>query len=245
MDISPVLFSTSTQSLSTPSLVKKTPIIVSLEGNIGAGKTTLLSELEKRYFGKKEILFLREPVDEWAKIKDNDGATILSKFYADPKTYSFAFQIMAYSTRLHALRKIVADNPECKIIICERSLDADKHVFAKMLHDEGTIESVMYQIYERYFGLYETMFQLNAVIYVNTDAEICFQRISKRAREGESTIPIEYLNSCRSYHQTWLLSTDMPVLHLDTNAEATFDGCNDPGTRWLNQIDEFLLQWSN
>ena len=217
-------------------------IIISLEGNIGAGKTTLLSELEKRYAASPEILFLREPVDEWAKIKDKDGTTILSKFYADPKTYAFAFQIMAYSTRLHALRQLVADNPDCKIIICERSLDADKHIFAKMLHDDGTIESVMYQIYDKYFELYETMFQLNAVVYVDTYPEICFQRISKRAREGESAIPLEYLKNCHSYHQKWLLSTDLQVLHLNTNAEATFDLLNveDPGLNWLNQIDDFL-----
>jgi deoxyadenosine/deoxycytidine kinase len=217
-------------------------ILISLEGNIGAGKTTLLSELEKRYALSKEIRFLREPVDEWAKIKDADGNTILFKFYADPKTYAFAFQIMAYSTRLRALRQIVDDNPECKIIICERSLDADKHIFAKMLHDDGTIESVMYQIYEQYFDLYESRFQLNAVVYVDTCPDICFQRVSKRAREGESLIPLDYLKNCHSYHQKWLLSTDVKVLHLNTNAEATFDLSNmeDPGTIWLYQIDVFI-----
>jgi len=217
-------------------------IIVSLEGNIGAGKTTLLSKLETWYATSSKILFLREPVEEWAKIKDKDGATILSKFYADPKTYAFAFQIMAYSTRLRALQLLVEANPDCEIIICERSLDADKHIFAKMLHDDGTIESVMYQIYDKYFELYESAFQLNAVVYVDTDAEICFQRVSKRAREGESAIPLEYLKNCHSYHQKWLLSTDLQVLHLNTNAEATFDLLNaeDPGTKWLNLIDEFL-----
>lgn len=219
-------------------------IIISLEGNIGAGKTTLLSEMEKRYIESKEIRFLREPVDEWAKIKDADGNTILSKFYADPKTYAFAFQIMAYSTRLRALQQLVEDNPDCKIIICERSLDADKHIFAKMLYDDGTIESVMYQIYEQYFDLYESRFQLNAVVYVDTCPDICFQRVSKRAREGESLIPLDYLKNCHSYHQKWLLSTGVKVLHLNTNAEATFDLSNmeDPGTIWLNQIDAFLYK---
>jgi deoxyadenosine/deoxycytidine kinase len=218
-------------------------IIISLEGNIGAGKSTLLSALEKKYAGSKEIRFLKEPVDEWASIKDERGATILSKFYADPKTYAFSFQIMAYATRLRALRQLVEANPDCKIIICERSLDADKHIFAKMLRDDGTIESVMYQIYDKYFELYESAFQLNAVVYVNTDAEICFQRISKRAREGESTIPLEYLKNCQSYHEKWLLSTNLQVLHLNTNAEATFDLSvnEDPGVKWLDQIDAFIM----
>jgi len=218
-------------------------IIISLEGNIGAGKSTLLSALEKKYSGSKEIRFLKEPVDEWASIKDAEGATILSKFYAEPKTYAFSFQIMAYATRLRALQQLVEANPDCKIIICERSLDADKHIFAKMLHDDGTIESVMYQIYDKYFELYESAFQLNAVVYVNTDPEICFQRVSKRAREGENAIPLDYLKNCHSYHEKWLLSTNLQVLHLNTNAEATFDLSvnEDPGVKWLDQIDAFIM----
>jgi deoxyadenosine/deoxycytidine kinase len=151
---------------------------------------------------------------------------------------------MAYSTRLRALQQIVDESTECKIIICERSLDADKHIFAKMLYDDGTIESVMYQIYEQYFDLYESRFQLNAVIYVDTCPDVCFQRVSKRARDGESLIPLDYLKNCHSYHQKWLLSTGVKVLHLNTNAEAAFDLSNteDPGTIWLHQIDAFLYK---
>ena len=67
--------------------------IVSFEGNIGAGKTTLLNKLEKENTDP-DIVFLREPVDEWEKISIN-GETMISKFYADPEEYSFAFQIMA------------------------------------------------------------------------------------------------------------------------------------------------------
>ena len=46
------------------------PIIVSIEGNIGSGKSTLLANLRNYYKNEANIVFLKEPVDEWEKIKD-------------------------------------------------------------------------------------------------------------------------------------------------------------------------------
>ena len=78
--------------------------IVSIEGNIGSGKSTLLAKLRETYADDANIVFLKEPVDEWEKITDENGVTILEKFYADQEKYSFAFQMMAYVSRLKVLR---------------------------------------------------------------------------------------------------------------------------------------------
>jgi deoxyguanosine kinase len=51
--------------------------IVSIEGNIGSGKSTLLANLRKYYENNPDVIFLKEPVDEWEKIKDENGTTIL------------------------------------------------------------------------------------------------------------------------------------------------------------------------
>lgn len=64
--------------------------IVSIEGNIGSGKTTLLSNVKKALHGEENIIFLKEPVDDWESIKDKDGLTMLQKFYADQEKYSFS-----------------------------------------------------------------------------------------------------------------------------------------------------------
>ena len=61
--------------------------ILSIEGNIGSGKSTLMEELKKAYENNPNIVFLKEPVDEWNNICDKDGNTMLSKFYADQKKY--------------------------------------------------------------------------------------------------------------------------------------------------------------
>jgi deoxycitidine kinase/deoxyguanosine kinase len=219
------------------------PIIVSLEGNIGAGKSTLLEKLQLRYADDKKVAFLKEPVDLWSKIKDKGGETMLSKFYSDPSKYSFAFQIMAYTTRLHMLRQLIRENSDCKIIICERSLDADKHIFAKMLHADGKMEDIMYQVYETYFSEYEGDYHLDAVIYVDALAETCFKRIRIRSRDGESSIPLAYLEQCRNYHEAWLKKDNglkIPVLNIQTDEEANFTDESDPGLLWLDRIELFL-----
>ena len=71
-------------------------IIISIEGNIGSGKSTLLEELRLKYKDNSNIIFLKEPVEEWETIKDEKGITMLENFYADQAKYSFAFQMMAY-----------------------------------------------------------------------------------------------------------------------------------------------------
>ena len=79
--------------------------IVSIEGNIGSGKSTLLSNLRETLKDRTDIVFLKEPVDEWEKITDENGVTMLEKFYSNQKNYSFPFQMMAYISRLALLKE--------------------------------------------------------------------------------------------------------------------------------------------
>jgi deoxyadenosine/deoxycytidine kinase len=219
------------------------PIICAIEGNIGAGKTTIFEKLKIRFANSGiKAVFMPEPVDIWETIRDSSGKTILEKFYADPK-YAFSFQIMAYSTRLAMLRKTIRENPDCQLIICERSLEADHNIFAKMLFESGKIEDVEYQIYELLFHDTAEEFRLNIAVYMDSTPEKCIERIGKRARAGESNIPLPYLQECCKYYNSWLLqTTDFPVLHLNTNADATYNetDAEDPGNKWILQIMDFV-----
>jgi len=219
-----------------------TPILISLEGNIGAGKSTLLEHLERHFRKNESVVFLREPVHLWEHIRDESGNTMLSKFYADPKQYAFPFQIMAYTTRLHELKRVVRENPKCKVIICERSLEADKHIFAKMLHDDGLIDSVMYQIYEKYFAEYEGQFHINGLIYVRALPDVCFDRVCTRSREGESKIHVDYLKKCHDYHERWLQTTPIQCHTLDVNTNVCFEKLDETSLMhvWVNEVSTFL-----
>jgi len=228
------------------------PIIISVEGNIGAGKSTIIEKMQES-FESEEIVFIREPVDIWEKMKDpDDGENILVKFYKDPDMYAFSFQVMAYTTRVSLLVNAVCENPDAKVIICERSLDADRNIFVKMLRDEGKIKNIEYQIYNQLFQEYVKnlngkIFHLSGIIYIDADPEICEARVMKRAREGESNIPLDYLKSCRMYHQKWLVEgedlTSERVLHVVTNEDATYEKGNemDCGNQWVHRIHRFVL----
>jgi deoxyadenosine/deoxycytidine kinase len=176
---------------------------ICIEGNIGSGKSTLLHQLEMVYKDNPNVIFLKEPVDEWNTIKDTSGITMLQKFYADQEKYSFAFQMMAFISRLSILKKAMKENKNI-VIISERSLFTDKYVFAKMLHDQEKIEDVNYQIYLKWFDEFANEFPVNHMIYVKTSPEICHSRILKRSRKGEEVIPLSYLDDCHQYHEEFI-----------------------------------------
>ena len=156
--------------------------IISIEGNIGSGKSTILKQL-KNY--SDDFVYVDEPVSEWQSIKDSNNKNILELFYQDQKKYSFSFQILAYITRLRSLLTVIKYNPN-KIIICERSIYTDKHVFAKMLYEQNKIEEIEWKTYNYWFDTFKEITKLSGIIYINTNPETCFERIKKRDRNGES-----------------------------------------------------------
>lgn len=219
--------------------------IITIDGNIGSGKSTLLAHLKEHFKSNANIVFLREPVDEWESIKDKDGNSMVKKFYADQEKYSFSFQMMAYISRLALLKEAMKTYPEA-IIITERSLYTDKCVFAKMLYDMEKIEDVNYQIYLKWFDTFAQECPIHQCIYVNTSPTICHDRIMKRSRTGEDSIPLDYLTRCDNYHKTMLYEflqmfqqgqKDIVVLN------GNIDIYSSPNElkNWMNKISTILV----
>ena len=187
----------------------KRPYIVSIEGNIGSGKTTLIHELEKKLANMtsgKKYVFLREPLDIWNSIIDSKtDENILQKYYKEPTQYALAFQIMAYMTFHQRLVDAIKDADEDTVIICERSLESSRNIFAKMLHEEDIIDDVNYQILEMFYEKME-LIPVDAIVYLDTDVRTSSERIKQRGRKGEEDITSEYLEKCHDYYEKWLLS---------------------------------------
>ena len=180
--------------------IQNPPIVVSIDGNIGAGKTTLFNELKHKFVNRDKFVFLEEPVSMWQSITDDNGKSLLQLFYEDSDSWSFSLQIAAFISRLSLFKEAIEKNPGA-IIISERSLNTDRHIFAKMLHEEGKIRMIDYQIYLKWFDTFAKDFPVKKIIYVRTNPEICYSRIKQRAREGEDIIPIDYLKKCNAYHE--------------------------------------------
>ena len=211
---------------------------ISIEGNIAAGKTTLIHRLKDKYRDRDDILFLEEPVDIWNTIQDKNGKTILQYFYKDLAKYAFAFQVMAYTTRLQLIKDTIANaSPKVKVVVMERSLEADANIFAKMLHEEGLMNTIEYQVYSLMTENNWEDYGVDGIIWLHTEPDECYSRVQSRNREGEEGIDLGYLRKCHQYHLEWLGANLGFVCNIgEGEGESEFDLESD-----LEKIDNYLF----
>ena len=176
--------------------------IICIQGNIGSGKSTVVRLLEQQQQAEDYTCML-EPVNVWNDYK-MDGKNILEHFYMYRKRYAFPFQMMAFYTRLNAMRQL----PKDRMVIMERSVETDKRIFAQMLIDDGSIDPICARIYnEWYHDLVSDAHEKIVNVYIRTPPDVCLERIAKRGRAGEDGITLDYLTRCHDLHEQWLLDT--------------------------------------
>jgi deoxyadenosine/deoxycytidine kinase len=195
------------------------PIFISIEGNIGSGKSTLLAQLKQHVLLNSEkygqtintepniktnnsiVVFIDEPLEIWEKIIDIEkNRNILELYYENKEKYAFVFQTCVITTQKIIIENTLQQNPFCKFIISERSIDAALYVFAKMLKKNNIISQIEYEILIL-MAKNNGYKKLDHLIYLNTTPEICMERIQKRNRDGENNIPLEYLIECERHYK--------------------------------------------
>lgn len=194
------------------------PILLCIEGLIGAGKTTLCNEL-KEYIGSLNIgnmrvKILTEPVDYWRELG------LLERFYKDQTRWAFTFQLTALVTKCIELMKL-DDNT---IYIIERSPYTDLNCFAKLCNMSGSLDDMEMSIYKLYFEYFISQIETKCsiqFIYLKTSPKICMERIEKRNRIEEKSIPIEYLVSLETLHNEWLLNNSIILNGNDNISDST------------------------
>jgi deoxyadenosine/deoxycytidine kinase len=193
------------------------PIIISLDGNIGAGKSTLLAEIRNKLH---DVHIVDEPVGQWTALKNAEGKNLLELFYEDKKRWSYTFQNCAILTRLKNIQDAVENLDSTmkgpQVIITERSVLTDKHVFAEMLRDNGDIDPLEWELYESWFNIFGKKYPVRGIIYVSTSSSTSKDRIKIRNRHGEENIGIDYLDALDGQHKKWVENTNIPVLTLST-----------------------------
>ena len=167
-------------------------------GNIGAGKSTLVRLLSER-LGFRPYY---EPVAENPYLAD---------FYADMRAWAFHSQLFFLSYRLQAHRALM-DDPHS--VVQDRSLYEDAEIFARNLHEQGTLSD---RDWGTYWALYRTMAGLlpspDLVIYIRASAATLRSRIAMRGRGFESGISDEYLAGLNHLYESWIEGFDLaPVL---------------------------------
>lgn len=168
---------------------------ISLEGNISAGKSAILDALRESF---PELECFPEPIDGWGDL--------LALFYNDKKTW-------ALSLSLKVLLGFRASN-ESKMCIVERSPLACKHVFTKLLHQDGTLSQEQWTVFNEYFDIIG--WAPDVVVYIDTPASVCMERLVKRSRPCEQTVDLQYLKQLAFAYET-MIKQQPRVLRIDGN----------------------------
>jgi len=192
-------------------------IFLTVEGNIGGGKSTMIKHLREAY---PDFVIIDEPVDQWIGMKDADGNSLLSLFYNDQHRWSYTFQNAAFITRyLSAYEALSKPITQDTIYVSERGILTDRHVFASMLHADGLLNDIEWQLYTKWFDRFSSLVQVHGIVYITTDSDVCKTRIKIRGRTEEEGIPMTYLQKLDEYHAKWLTSTTIPVLRITSDRE--------------------------
>ena len=217
---------------------------VSIEGNIGAGKSTFV-ELLKEVLNPKKYTFLQEPVDEWLNMKDSDGENILEKFYKNKSRWSYSFQMNAFITRLKRLENALNSK---NLVICERTIETDRNCFAKELFESKNISKMEWELYNQWYYWLKDKTPTNpiGIIYLKCDPKICSERIKKRERKEECSIPLKYLENIHQKPETWIANIESnggKVLILDVNVD--FEKHPESKEHLVQKISVFLNELIN
>jgi len=191
--------------------------ILVIEGNIGAGKSTLLKLLNEHFV----IDPVFEPHERWQNVGNGDN--LLDKFYKDINRWAYTFQTYAFVTRVLEQEKQFKE-AKTDIQILERSVFCDRYCFAKNCYEMGAMVPLEWQLYCDWFGwLVENyVTKPTGFIYLQTDPTVCYERLKKRDRKEEATVPLDYLKRLHEKHEDWLTHAhdvspylrDVPVLKL-------------------------------
>ena len=176
---------------------------LAIAGNIGVGKT----ELTNRLSAELGWLAYYEPVIE---------NPYLDPFYRDMPRWSFHLQIYFLGERFKAQVEI-GKSPLS--FIQDRTIYEDAEIFARTLHDQGSMTDVDYR---NYVSLFECMVSFlrrpDLILYLKASPETLMERIARRGRASESAIEIGYIARLNRAYEEWMgrARREVEVLEIDT-----------------------------
>lgn len=176
--------------------------LIWVEGLIGCGKSSFSKEVGNRL----GLRIVEEPVE---------GNPYLGKFYEDTKKYAFGMQMFLLHQR-YAMQQLASYEAtgigNYQGAILDRSLSGDR-VFAKMLKDEGYIDSLDWETYEMAYSIMaRTLLPPTLLIFLDVQPETAFERMKKRNRQEEAGVPLDYLRKLRNAYNELLAEAESAML---------------------------------
>jgi len=169
--------------------IKKQLKHIAVAGNIGSGKTTLTEKLAKHY--------------NWeARFEDVENNPYLNDFYQDMPRWSFNLQIYFLNSRLKQLVEIQEGS---HVVIQDRTIYEDAHIFAPNLHEMGLMST---RDFENYISFFRTISKKvnspDLLIYLKASIGTLVGQIERRGRAYEDNIRLDYLKQLNSYYNNWI-----------------------------------------
>lgn len=183
-------------------------------GNIGSGKSTFLRTLEKRQTESRILELL--PMSKGLQV-EYEAEPILKlvteKFYpalsAGNADLLFAAEIDILWERYLQAERVLR---QPGVVVTERCLFEDRFVFTENLVKEGRLHQHQFKAYRLLFdSLSKGLPSPDFVIYLYTDPEISHQRMLKRGRQSETSLPLQYLKDLHEHYE-YTVSRKLPAI---------------------------------
>lgn len=181
--------------------------IVIIDGIIGAGKTTIINRITQKYKRNgRNVCIIREPVHLWREVE------ILQKFYEDIPRWTYSLQTFIQITMDHEIKTQIKNNPNADLFIMERSMFSGL-IFMSLTENLLTqCERDMFKQWNMHF-IENSIIDIRTVetIILDTDLEICMNRIKLRGRPEELGISEDYQHRLQNAYKNFYLSDNCPV----------------------------------
>jgi deoxyadenosine/deoxycytidine kinase len=157
--------------------------IITVDGNIGCCKTSILNYFHRHFKTAVDL----EPVENWTQH--------LNKLYMNEKESSYTFQIKVWMDRCW-----IQEKSENVLIMMERSPHFIKNVFIQKAFEDSTITKDEYDLLHNLHARTDQLWKPHAYIYLNSDPDMCLQRVNKRGRLCEKQLKHEYIQRIHDLH---------------------------------------------
>jgi deoxyguanosine kinase len=171
-----------------------------VEGVLGVGKTSLCEVLAKALNAR---LVLEAAAEN----------PFLGKFYQDMRGYAFQTQIFFLLNRYRQQQEIAQGDLFRRNLVCDYLFAKDR-IFAYLTLEENELN-----LYERLNGLLQDqVLKPDLVIYLQASTDVLLQRLARRGRAFEKSLPKDYLERLnQAYNYFFFHYQDTPLLVVNTN----------------------------